>query len=282
MFSNLIESSTAVTNENARKNLYFAITAVLNGGVFLAIFVWSIYSFNVSAIGQNEDLAINTLVAPIALPEAAPPPAPEIIRPASAADQQNQSASIDRLRDPVADINTVTEPPKNILSRPSTATPVRPGVPFVKSSVNSYAADSGEIAPERGNSKTPTIAVKQPPQAIENDTEPPPPLKAKIETAAAPKKITTISKGVINGTATNLPKPIYPPAAKQVRASGAVHVQVLIDEKGSVVSAAAVSGHALLRAAAVQAAKSAKFTPTQLSNQPVKVTGVIVYNFVAQ
>ena len=36
----------------------------------------------------------------------------------------------------------------------------------------------------------------------------------------------------------------------------------------------------VLRAAAVQAARSSKFSPTKLSGQPVKVTGVIVYNFV--
>jgi protein TonB len=61
-----------------------------------------------------------------------------------------------------------------------------------------------------------------------------------------------------------------------------VVVQVLIDENGNVVSAHAVSGHPLLQAAAVGAARSAKFSPTKLSGQPVKVTGVIQYNFVAQ
>jgi protein TonB len=55
---------------------------------------------------------------------------------------------------------------------------------------------------------------------------------------------------------------------------------VLIDENGSVVSASAVSGHPLLRAAAVQAARGARFSPTKLSGQPVKVSGVITYNFV--
>lgn len=58
-------------------------------------------------------------------------------------------------------------------------------------------------------------------------------------------------------------------------------VQVLIDERGNVVSATAVSGHPLLRAAAVSAARSARFSPTMLSGQPVKVSGVITYNFVA-
>lgn len=63
-------------------------------------------------------------------------------------------------------------------------------------------------------------------------------------------------------------------------ASGAVSVQVLIDENGDVVSASAVSGHPLLRAAAAQAAGGAKFSPTQLQGMPVKVSGFITYNFV--
>ncbi len=67
-----------------------------------------------------------------------------------------------------------------------------------------------------------------------------------------------------------------------MRAGGEVKVQVLIDERGNVVSASAISGHPLLRAAAQAAARQAKFTPTKLSEQPVKVTGVIIYNFVAQ
>jgi outer membrane biosynthesis protein TonB len=57
---------------------------------------------------------------------------------------------------------------------------------------------------------------------------------------------------------------------------------VLIDENGNVVAAHATSGHPLLAAAAVNAARSSKFTPTKLSGQPVKVNGVIIYNFVAQ
>src|SRR4051794_28790659 len=66
---------------------------------------------------------------------------------------------------------------------------------------------------------------------------------------------------------------------KVVRASGPVTVQVLVDTSGDVTSATAVSGHPLLRATAVQAARSAKFARTLLSGQPVSVSGVIVYNF---
>ncbi len=88
-----------------------------------------------------------------------------------------------------------------------------------------------------------------------------------------------ISGGVLNGKAISLPVPEYPAIAKQAKASGAVAVQVVIDENGSVISARAVSGHPLLQAAAVAAARQAKFSPTVLMGEPVKVSGVIIYNF---
>lgn len=88
-----------------------------------------------------------------------------------------------------------------------------------------------------------------------------------------------ISQGVINGKALSMPKPSVPPTAKAVNASGAVSVQVTIDEAGNVISARAVSGHPLLRQTAEQAAMNAKFSPTTLSGQPIKVSGVIAYSF---
>lgn len=90
----------------------------------------------------------------------------------------------------------------------------------------------------------------------------------------------TISGGVLNGKATDLPKPVYPPAARAVGAGGAVNVQVLVDENGNVTSANAVSGHPLLRQSAEQAARNAKFQPPILGGKPVKINGVIIYNFV--
>ena len=93
--------------------------------------------------------------------------------------------------------------------------------------------------------------------------------------------VKSINGGVLNGKATSLPRPAYPPAARAVKAEGPVSVQVLVDENGDVISAAAISGHPVLQAAAVNAARQAKFAPTLLQGQPVKVSGVITYNFVA-
>lgn len=89
-----------------------------------------------------------------------------------------------------------------------------------------------------------------------------------------------VSGGVLNGKARSLPKPLYPAAAKAVRAGGAVSVLVVIFEDGSIYSAQALSGHPLLRHASEIAACSAGFTPTILQGNPVKVSGVITYNFV--
>ena len=93
------------------------------------------------------------------------------------------------------------------------------------------------------------------------------------------RKLPPRSLGVITGKASYLPKPPYPQMAKAVGAGGPVNVQVTIDENGNVISAKAVSGHLMLRQVSEEAARKAKFSPTTLSEVPVKVTGIIVYNF---
>jgi protein TonB len=88
-----------------------------------------------------------------------------------------------------------------------------------------------------------------------------------------------VSGGILNGKAASLPQPEYPPIARDARARGTVAVEVLVDEDGDVVSAKAVSGHPLLQQAAVDAARRARFSPTRLSGRPVKVSGVVTYDF---
>lgn len=156
---------------------------------------------------------------------------------------------------------------------------------------NGNSRSSGEIAessptssPAEQNSNR-TIEAPPPPitQGAPRTAAPPSSLPAANHNSAAsqPPPPKTISGGVLNGKAISKPQPAYPAIAKAAKASGTVTVQVLIDERGNVVSASAVSGHPLLKPSAVSAARQAKFSPTLLSGQPVKVTGVITYNFVA-
>jgi TonB family protein len=103
------------------------------------------------------------------------------------------------------------------------------------------------------------------------EAETPPPADAQAEWGS-----------VLNGKAISKPEPTYPALARAARASGVVTVHVTVDESGHVVSAEAVSGHPLLRPAAVAAARQARLTPTLLSGKPVKVSGVLTYNFVLE
>jgi TonB family protein len=114
--------------------------------------------------------------------------------------------------------------------------------------------------------------------------------KKKSPTKISPKKSQksqSVTKKRISGCinhgsnkAINLARPEYPPPARWVCAAGTVNISVLIDENGDVLSANAVSGHPVLRAAAVRAALKSKFQPTFLSGIPVKVCGTIVYDFI--
>lgn len=149
--------------------------------------------------------------------------------------------------------------------------------PKTNSNENTNAKTSPPTAPKPSETpkpessktpeKTPTPEIKPTPTVENDETNP-------------KRRLRPISGGVLNGKALSLPTPNYPQAAKAVRASGAVNVQVLVDENGNVTRARAVSGHPLLKNSAERAARGAKFRPTMLSGQPVKVTGVIVYNFV--
>jgi TonB family protein len=77
----------------------------------------------------------------------------------------------------------------------------------------------------------------------------------------------------LNDKAIELPTPVYPPAAKAVKASGTVVVEITVNGKGEVTSANAISGHPLLRASAVAAARKAKFKPN------AETRGILNYTF---
>jgi hypothetical protein len=88
-----------------------------------------------------------------------------------------------------------------------------------------------------------------------------------------------VSAGVLNGTAIELPRPSYPYDALRSGTSGIVIVQVTIDETGKVVAARPTKGPSQLTLVSVAAARRARFSPTTLCGRPIKVIGIIEYNF---
>jgi len=262
MFDNLVESSSH-KDDLSRKGSFVIGTALIYGVLMLAFFVAGIYWYD-NHLAQM-DLELTTLVAPVPVPQQQK----QEDQPKQEAKPQKVDQNVDVRKELIADVTRTQLVPKEVSAKASDVPPVRRGVTTIQGTADSNAAAPMPAGPGAGN-------VVAAPAKVAIADEPPPP-EAKPTPPRAP-----ISGGVLNGKAISLPKPAYPPIARAAHAAGTVVVQVLIDENGNVVSAHAVSGHPLLQAVAVGAARQARFSPTKLSGQPVKVTGVIQYNFVAQ
>jgi protein TonB len=78
------------------------------------------------------------------------------------------------------------------------------------------------------------------------------------------------------------PAPEYPIIAKQAQVQGTAIIDAIIDEKGNVVQAHAVSGPGLLLAAALQAVASWKYEPTLLNGEPTSVEMHVEVHFFLQ
>lgn len=152
--------------------------------------------------------------------------------------------------------NAATQPkPTDV----KTAAALPPQTSLLNLKVASVAPPSGDLHTDDANRKV----------VVANNDQPP-----------APRPLLKpISGGVLNGKAVSLPAPAYPEFARRSRTGGLVEVEVVVDENGKVISARALGGPPSLRDTSVQAALHARFSPTKLSGQPVKITGRINYNF---
>jgi len=265
MLDQLVESKEH-SAENTRKSELLIGIATLAVVVLIVLWTQDLFAHGFGVEGG--DLELTTLVAPPPPPDEPPPPKPE--------KQPEKQPDVDVRKELIQNMDmTPIKPPDQINNIKSTIPPMRSNVDTkLGSSDSNTGADlgnrGGNVVQNGGTNGLPGGGTAP----TGGDEEAPPP-------RATPKPVPKmISGGVLNGKATSLPKPAYPPAARAVHAQGACSVQVVISETGSVISASAVSCHPLLKAAAEGAARGAHFSPTLLSGQPVKVSGVITYNFV--
>jgi TonB family protein len=261
MFDKLIESEPASADFKDRRS-YFVVSSCVVGIIFIAAVVFSIYAADIG-IG-SADLELTTILPPVDMAAVEPEPArPRPPSPSTTTSQvPERQLNMARTDEPIA--------PTTISVARNTQV-ARPYGDFNISNRDSDPAEPGTVRDTTGPTTIAPALVPSEPVA-ENDRVPEPP---KIK---QPPPIKT--GGIVNGKATYLPIPQYPATARSVGIAGEVDVQVTIDETGKVISARAVSGHEFLRIAAERAAWQARFSPTLLSKVPVKVTGVIVYNFI--
>jgi periplasmic protein TonB len=269
MFTNLIESDSH-HQEFKRRSSFFLATIAAYALILSAAGVASIYAFDAQLEAQTSDLVLLDWVPPITplAPVIRPRDPAPIHRsaPSNAPIDRNVTESVRTIA--VAPINDPTKVPDRVGTQASPIPPVTGTFHLGDRNVDPPTAANNSSACVTCNGTAPVVRV-------EDTTPPPVPVVVKPTT-------TRLTSSVLTSKAISLPQPQYPPLAKQIRLQGAVTVQILVDEKGNVVSAHAVNGHPALNPAAVAAALRARFTPTILSGQPVKVQGVITYNFVLQ
>lgn len=271
MFDKLIVSEPEGADFKNRSR-YFMVSTLVVGVFFVTAVVFSIYAAEVG-LGNRDFELVSMLAPPEMNPTETEPPRPERSR----TEDQSQFQTITRQVN-MARVDEIIREIPNTVSTTQNTQMERPAYDrFVISNV-----DTGPVGGQTSGRKTdggsPTgSGISGLPAGIDTesdkdkDIEPPPVIKKKTPPP--------VSKGVLNGQATSLPKPVYSIAARTVGAQGLVTVQVTIDESGRVISANATNGHILLRTEAERAARNARFSPTLLSDVPVKVTGIITYNF---
>lgn len=261
MFEHLVESGSH--SEDIKRKGSFLLGFGLIYIVLLAVaFVGGIWYATANIDAQT--LELTALIAPVPVQQQQQQQKQE-----AKPEKMEVSKNVDVRQQLIANVDRPDIAPKEISAKASDIPPVRKGVVTMQGSSNSNA-----IAPMAPGAGTGNI-VAGPAKVETTDAPPPPPPKP------TPPKA-PISGGVLNGKAIRLVQPPYPAIARSAHASGQVKVQIVIDENGNVISATPVSGHPLLQGAATAAARASKFTPTKLSGMPVKVSGVIIYNFVAQ
>jgi TonB family protein len=155
---------------------------------------------------------------------------------------------------------------------PEKTAPVRLDEAQTRTAVAGVSGESGVAQSPGGEARPANTEVK--PVAAEAK-----PNEGQGNTAAQDGQKGITNGGVLNGKATYLPQPDYPQEARDANVTGGVSVQVVVDEDGNVTEAHAISGNQVLRSAAEAAAQQAKFTPTKVNDQPVKVKGTVTYNF---
>lgn len=265
MFNNLIESSSHA-REFKRRGSFVLFTSAIYALLFIVAGVISIYAYDARLSDPSTELQLISFVLP---PSDRIVPEPVKVRhtnPPAGTTQGPRSTRpvlIDQTSNPL-------NVPHDVSANASPIPPAHPGTvigPNVVEPSGSGPGRDGNGTDTDGGSNVVVVRTPDPPPA-------PAP-------TPAPKRIIR-SPRILNSEALSLPKPPYPPMAKQLRIQGTVSVQVLIDETGKVISAKAVSGNPALMNAAQQAAYGARFSPTMLGDQAMKVSGVITYNFVLQ
>ncbi|HKQ93137.1 MAG TPA: energy transducer TonB [Blastocatellia bacterium] len=246
MFDKLVESAKEKRGRRARR--LFLATVAVYAVALTAIGIATVIGFRPALAGGDEVLSI--LI---------PPPVPSGPDPSPVQAKPNPKSAPDQGF--VAPIKT-THPP------------------------NVDDLNLGPIRPILVSGGDPRVIGRDgviPGAPISNEPPPPPPPTPTpvVKPAAPPAQdaVVRLTSMLTQGRVVRRVQPPYPVIAKQARIEGPVQVQIDISEDGAVTNVTLLSGHPLLRDAALRAAKQWQFIPTELNGHRVRAIGMITFNF---
>jgi len=268
MFTNLIESQSH-RKEFKRRSSFFLFTVAAYAVILFGAGIASIYAYDAQLEAQTSSLELLNWVPPVTTT----PPKPAIER-SPAGPRTHSSTPVDPTasRPERTQLVSQTDDPRNIPPHIGTEAALIPPA-TIGAVLSNRNVDPPTMA---GSDKDNCLTCSTTRTAVTVPDKAPEPAVAKPPTTQRVASIVLTSKAV------SLPQPPYPLMAKQIHLQGPVSVQILVSEEGKVLSAQVVSGNPMLSTAAKEAAMRARFTPTILNGQPVKIQGVITYNFVLQ
>ncbi|MBO0856898.1 MAG: energy transducer TonB [Chloracidobacterium sp.] len=242
MFDKLVESAK---QKQGRASRLFFITGVVYAVALAALGVAAIISSN-SALAEEYDITGRLI-----------PPAPSdpAVQAASREPNRKLAALNNRFIAPIA-----TPPDIGELNRLNLA-PERPNIGPVSGGLTGMGPGDG---------------MPGAPDPVEAPAPPPAPAPAPKPT---PTQVVRLTSALTQGRVLRRVKPLYPAIARQARVQGQVQVQIGISETGEVTDVILLSGHPLLRDAALQAARQWLFIPTELNGQRVRAIGLLTFNF---
>src|SRR5262249_52464605 len=250
MFDKLVESAKQKQGTRARR--LFFITGVIYAVALTALGVMTIVGYS-PALAEEYDVLTHLIPPP--LPPGDPQPPPK---------QQNLKPTLNNsLMEPkkVVEIPTLDELKKLDLGAR------KPGLTI---------AGAPSFTENGSGNGVPGASI------IKDAPPPPPPTPTPIVKPVAtptPDQVVRLTSVITQGRALRKVQPPYPALARQAHVQGSVQVQIGISESGEVSDVTLLSGHPLLRDAALQAARQWLFRPTELNGRAVRAIGVITFNF---
>jgi hypothetical protein len=219
------------SGHRARRILESAVSLVIHAAVLVALVLVPLFFSKGIDLYQFNR---TFLVAPVPPPAAPPPPPPHAIR------------AVPKQALVPAKVTVPSVIPRRVVTALSDAAP--PEEPFagVTSGV------PGGMGSVLGGAPS--------------DLPPPPPIASE-----GPKRPVRIGGDMRAPRLTYGPSPVYPALAKLSHVFGTVVIEAIIDEHGNVTEVRAVSGPALLLAAALKSVSQRKYEPTILDGEPTPV-----------